>query len=237
MANGYGVYESVAERRAKAARSLEKLRKKHKDIEPVILPGKSLAASWWGKAWNTNMESYADFSNRISRGKTYVRNNMVLDLRIGKGVTAAVVQGSRVKPYDVVIEIAHLSSEKWDRVIALCNHRVDSLEQLMAGSFPKELEVLFQDKAYGLFPSPKEIEFQCSCPDFAYMCKHVAAALYGIGSRLDTNPMLFFDLRNIDGHALIRKSVETKVASMLANAEKSSVREIAAEDIADIFGL
>lgn len=234
---GFPRYESVAEKKAKANRSLAKMKKKNPDIEPVIIEGRTLAKSWWGKSWNINLESYADYSNRIERGKSYVRNNAVLDLKITRGKVIAKVQGSRVKPYDVEISIDALDSKKWEQVTELCNHRIDSLEQLIEGKFPKELEVLFTDKKYGMFPSPKEIHFACSCPDWAYMCKHVAAALYGIGARLDNNPMLFFALRDIDGQMLIRKSMERKLESMLKNAGKKSKREIAAKDISDIFGL
>jgi uncharacterized Zn finger protein len=234
---GFPKYESVAEKKAKASRSLAKMKKKNPDIEPVIIEGRTLAKSWWGKSWNINLESYADYSNRIERGKSYVRNNAVLDLKISKGRVIAKVQGSRVKPYDVEISIDALDNKKWDQVTELCNHRIDSLEQLIEGKFPKELEILFTDKKYGMFPSPKEIHFACSCPDWAYMCKHVAATLYGIGARLDKDPMLFFALRDIDGQMLIRKSMERKLDSMLKNAGKKSKREIAAKDISDIFGL
>ncbi len=234
---GFPRYESVAEKKAKASRSLAKMKKKNPDIEPVIIEGRTLVKSWWGKSWNINLESYADYSNRIERGKRYVRNNAVLDLKISKGKVAAKVQGSRVKPYDVEITIDALDNKKWEQVTELCNHRIDSLEQLIEGKFPKELEILFTDKIYGMFPSPKEIHFACSCPDWAYMCKHVAATLYGIGARLDNDPMLFFALRDIDGQMLIRKSMERKLESMLKNAGKKSKREIAAKDISDIFGL
>lgn len=234
---GFPKYESVAEKKAKASRSLAKMKKKNPDIEPVIIEGRTLVKSWWGKSWNINLESYADYSNRIERGKRYVRNNAVLDLKISKGKVAAKVQGSRVKPYDVEITIDALDNKKWEQVTELCNHRIDSLEQLIEGKFPKELEILFTDKKYGMFPSPKEIHFACSCPDWAYMCKHVAATLYGIGARLDNDPMLFFALRDIDGQMLIRKSMERKLESMLKNASKKSKREIAAKDISDIFGL
>jgi len=235
--DGYPRYESAAERKAKANKSLEKLKKKNPDIEPVIIEGRTLAKNWWGKSWNTNLESYADYRNRIARGKSYVQNKAVLDLKIFKGRALAKVQGSRVKPYDVEITIDVLDNKRWEQIIELCNRRIDSLEQLIEGKFPKELEILFTDKKYGMFPSPQEIHFACSCPDWAYMCKHVAAVLYGIGSRLDNNPMLFFELRNIDGQELIRKSMEQKLESMLKNAGKKSKREIDIKDIGNIFGL
>lgn len=234
---GFPKYESVAEKKAKANKKLEKLKKKNPEIEPVIIEGRTLAKSWWGKAWNINLESYADYGNRIARGKSYVRSNSVLDLKILKGMVVAKVQGSRSKPYEVEIKIDTLNSQKWEQVTALCNHRIDSLEKLIEGKFPKELEVLFTERKYGMFPSPKEIHFDCSCPDWASMCKHVAAVLYGIGARLDSNPMLFFDLRALDGQELVKKSMEQKLESMMKNAGKKSKREIADKDISNIFGL
>ena len=237
---GYGGYSknvSAAEKKEKANSSIAKLKKKDPNIEPINIEGRTLAKSWWGKAWNLNLESYADYENRIARGKSYVRNNMVLDLKINKGKVMAKVQGSRAKPYDVEILIDELSDKKWEYVTSLCNHSIDSLEQLIEGKFPKELDVLFKEKKYGIFPSPKEIHFNCSCPDWASMCKHVAAVLYGIGARLDSNPMLFFELRDINSQELVKKSVEQKLESMLKNASKKSKREIAEKDISDIFGL
>lgn len=234
---GFPVYVSVAEKKAKAAKALEKLKKKNPNLEPIIIEGRTLAKNWWGKAWNLNLESYADYSNRIARGKSYVKSNAVLDLKISKGGVVAKVQGSRAKPYDTEICIDTLDSKKWQEILKLCNHRIDTLEQLIEGKFPKELGILFTDKRYSMFPSPKEIHFNCSCPDYASMCKHVAAVLYGIGARLDLNPLLFFELRDIDGRELIRKSMEQKLDSMLKNAGRKSNREIASEDIPNIFGL
>jgi uncharacterized Zn finger protein len=233
----FAPYVSVAEKKEKSLKTLSKLKAKNKDIQPITIEGRTLAKSWWGKAWNQNLESYADYSNRIARGRSYVRNNAVLDLKITKGVVKALVQGSSRKPYEVTVQIDRLIDEKWNKVIALCNHRIDTLEQLVGGSFPKELEVLFKERKYGLFPSPKEIHFDCSCPDRASMCKHVAAVLYGIGARLDSDPKLFFELRDIDSMELVKKSMEKKLDNMLKNAGKKSERKIAEKDVFDIFGI
>lgn len=234
---GYGNYVTEDEKKYKAAKAIAKLRKKNPDIMPVVIEGKALAKTWWGKIWNNNLESYADYSNRISRGKSYVRCNMVLDLKITKGTVEAIVMGSGTKPYEVLVKIDTLKKEKWERVIKECNNSIQSMEQLMEGKFPKELEVLFTQREFGLFPSPDEIRFACSCPDWADMCKHVAAVLYGIGSRLDIDPLLFFELRDIDSQVLIKKSIETKLENMLMNAGKKSNREISEEDVFDLFGL
>jgi uncharacterized Zn finger protein len=234
---GYPKQASAAEKKAKANKALEKLRKKNPDIEPVIIEGRALVKTWWGKAWNQNLESYADYSNRIARGRSYVKNNAVLDLKIGEGMVVALVQGSGSKQYSVRIEIDTLSDDKWKQVTEICNNRIENLEQLIEGKFPEELEILFKERKYGIFPSPDEIRFGCSCPDWAVMCKHVAAVLYGVGARLDHDPMLFFTLRDIDGKELVRKSMEGKLNKMLKNAGKKSHREIDIREAEDIFDL
>jgi len=235
----YNYYQkpTVSAMKWKSEKAIEKLRKKDPDINPVIIQGRTIATSWWGKAWNINLESYADYSNRIDRGKSYVRSNTVIDLKIFNGGAQAMVIGSRAKPYDVMININTLDDTKWNQIIELCNHRIDSMESLVEGKFPEELSVLFKERRYGLFPSPKEIHFRCSCPDVAVMCKHVAAVLYGIGSRLDHNPMLFFELRNIDGKDLVKKTIENKLGSMLKNANRKSNRQIDDRELSKLFGL
>lgn len=234
---GYSKYVTAAEKKAKAEKTIQKLKKKNPNIAPIIIEGRTLAKTWWGKAWNDNLEGYADYSNRISRGKTYVKSGAVLDLQISKGTVNALVQGSKAKPYEITIKIDSLESNKWKQILVLCNNRIDTLEELVEGKFPKELEVLFTEHKYGLFPSPDEIKFNCSCLDWAYMCKHVAAVLYGIGTRLDDEPMLFFELRDLDGIELIKKSVEKKIENMLKNSSKISKRQIEEKDVFDIFGI
>ena len=234
---GYPEYVSVSEKKEKAKKSLAKLKKSNPDISPVIIEGRSIANKWWGKAWNKNLESYADYSNRIGRGRSYVRNGAVLDLKIKEGKVEALVQGSSTKPYKVEITIDKLSKTKWKDVTEACNNRIDTLETLLSGKFPKEFDEFFSNSKYGLFPSPKEIHFKCSCPDSARMCKHVAAALYGIGARLDEDPILFFKLRDIDFQELLKKSMEEKMQSMLKNADKKSERIIDDKDVFNLFGV
>ena len=234
MGNYYGYYTPSKPR--DPSQQLEKLRKKNPDIQPVVIGGK-LAKSWWAMAWNRNLEGYADYSNRIERGRSYVRKGCVLDLRITPGEVYALVQGSRVKPYEVSIRIEPLSPKKWERIVRECSRRVGSLEDLVSGKFPKELEDLFAQRGEGLFPSPREIHFSCSCPDWASMCKHVAATLYGIGARFDDDPTLFFLLRGVDFAELIKKSVEDKMQNMLKNAGKLTDRVIQDADTVALFGV
>ncbi|MBP2031866.1 putative Zn finger protein [Clostridium algifaecis] len=234
---GFFEYVPVAEKKEKAKKSLEKLKKTNPDISPVIIEGKSIASKWWGKAWNKNLESYADFSNRIGRGRSYVRNGAVLDLKIKEGSAEALVQGSGSKPYKVVITIDKLDRIKWQKMTEICNHKIDTMETLLSGKFPMEFEEAFSSSKDGMFPTSKEIHFSCSCPDSAIMCKHVAAVLYGIGARLDADPILFFKLRDINFQELLKKSMEEKMKNMLKNSDKKSKRTIDDADVFDLFGV
>ena len=230
-------YNSHSLTKEETAALVAKHLKKNPSLEPIVLSGSKLANSWWAKAWNYNLESYADYSNRIGRGKAYVRKGSVLDLKIDKSVVCAKVLGSRVKPYDIRINIDPLKEKTKERIQNLCSHKIDSLEALIEGSFPKELEELFTDKSTNLFPTSKEIHFECSCPDWAYMCKHVASVLYGIGAKFDQDPLLFFKLRDIDFSLFIKKTLEEKTASMLKNAGKESSRSLSDEEAKRLFSL
>ncbi len=234
---GFAPYVSVAEKKARADKQIAKLKKKNPDLQPILIEGRAIASTWWGKAWNTNLESYADYSNRIGRGKSYVRNHAVLDLRISPGTVEALIQGSGSRPYKITVSIDPLDQARWKKLTELCNNRIGSMEELVSGKFPRELEQLFTERSYGLFPSPKEIHFSCSCPDYACLCKHVAAALYGVGARLDQDPLLFFTLRHVDGKELIRRSAESRMENMLKNARRKTSRVIPEEELHDIFGI
>lgn len=234
---GYPKYVTVAEKKAKAEKKLKQLKKKMPSIEPVILAGSTLAHTWWGKSWNRNLERYADYSNRIGRGKSYVRHGAVLDLKIKGGRVTALVQGTRAKPYEVVINIAPVQKANWEQIRKQCQGELRSLTDLVAGKFPKELGEIFLAEGKGLFPTPKEISFDCSCPDWATMCKHVAAALYGVGARLDEDPLLFFTLRQADTEELVTRAVQEKTGDLLARAEQKSSKVLGDADLSDLFGI
>lgn len=233
----YHEYVSAAEKKEKAQMSLDKLKKKNPNITPVIITGRKLAKTWWGQSWNNNLESYSDYSNRIERGRSYVRSGAVLDLKISRGIVSALVQGSRSKPYQVDIEIQPLPRALWDDIVKECAGKIDSLQELIEGKFPKALSDLFTAKGDGLFPSPDEIDLQCSCPDYAYMCKHVAAALYGVGAKLDDNPGLFFELRNVNIDELISETLNEKSQTLLRKSETKSHRVLQEANISDMFGI
>lgn len=230
-------YVSKAEKMARAEKKLNQLKKKNHDLRPVVIEGSVIARTWWGKAWNKNLERYADYTNRIGRGRSYVRCGAVLDLQINAGEIKALVHGSRAKPYSINIKIKKLNRNIWQQITSECSGKLETLEELLAGKFPKALEETFMQRDKGLFPSPKEIEFDCSCPDWASMCKHIAAALYGIGARLDEDPTLFFILRGVDTGDLIRRTVSSKAGSLLEKASKKSARVIADADLSSVFGI
>ncbi|MFH1489928.1 MAG: hypothetical protein ABII06_13580 [Pseudomonadota bacterium] len=237
---GYGFYPryvTVGEKKAKAARKLGQMKKKNPDIRPILLEGRTIARTWWAKSWNYNLERYADYSNRIGRGRAYVRNGAVLDLRIHEGSVESLVQGTRSKPYSVSIGIKPLDKNIRRDIHAACEGKLDSLQALLAGDFPESLREVFMARDRGLFPAPKEIEFRCSCPDWAYMCKHVAATLYGIGARLDEDPALFFKLRQVEMKDIIARAVEDKTHKLLRKAGNKSKRVIAESDLAGVFGI
>ncbi len=233
----YPRYVSVAEKKAKAARKLKQLRKKNPAIQPIVLEGRAIAKTWWGKSWNLNLERYADYSNRIGRGRSYVRHGAVLDLQISAGQVKSLVQGSRTKPYTVTIKIKGITKEIWQNMKAACAGKLDSLPELLSGKFPKALGEVFTAQGRGLFPSPQEIGFDCSCPDWAYMCKHVAATLYGIGTRLDDDAGLFFKLRKVKIDDLIQQTLKDQSYKLLEKAEKMSPGKIAESDLSGMFGI
>ncbi|MDL1968019.1 MAG: SWIM zinc finger family protein [Deltaproteobacteria bacterium] len=233
----YPPYVSVAEKKAKAAKKLKQLKKKNPGIKPVSIEGSAIASSWWGKSWNQNLERYADYSNRIGRGRSYVRHGAVLDLQIDSGKVEALVQGTRAKPYFVTVKIKAINEKIWQEIKTACGGKLDSLQELLEGKFPEAFSNIFMEQGTGLFPSPKEIEFSCSCPDSAYMCKHVAATLYGIGTRLDEDPSLFFKLRKVRMKDLVTEAVEDKTRKLLEKAKKKTERIIVESDLADMFGI
>ena len=197
-------YVPVAARRRLAARELAKLAKKGHPVSPVVIDGRKIARTFWGTAWCDNLERYSDFANRLPRGRTYVRNGSVVDLQIAPGVVTAMVSGSDL--YRVEVRVTAVPKAHWSAVCSDCAGAIDSLVELLQGRFSQGVMARICQEKTGLFPSPREIAFDCSCPDWASMCKHVAAVLYGIGARLDDQPDLLFALRKVDHQDLITRA-------------------------------
>lgn len=204
---GWKPYVPTAVRRQRAARELARAQKKGKTLSPVVLAGPAIARTFWGKSWCKNLERYSDFSNRLPRGRSYVRNGAVLDLQIAAGEVAARVIGTSL--YSVKIKVSAVPRARWRALRKDCAGGIDSLVELLQGRFSKGVMERICRQGEGLFPSPKEIAFDCSCPDWASMCKHVAATLYGVGARLDAKPELLFLLRQVNERDLIATAGET----------------------------
>jgi uncharacterized Zn finger protein len=223
-------YVPVAQRRAQAAREVQKRRKKGQAITPVVIEGRTIARTFWGKAWCDNLESYSDYDNRLPRGRTYVRNGSVVDLQIHPGKVTALVSGSEL--YEVSINITPLPDKAWAGLKARCAGQIGSVVELLQGRLSKNVIALVTAHEGGLFPKPGEIKMSCSCPDWAGMCKHIAAVMYGVGARLDHQPELLFRLRKVDHLDLIEEAV-AGAGKQTATKKKT----LAETDVAGIFGI
>lgn len=232
---GYGFkpYVSVAKRRARAAREVGKLQNKGRTITPVKIDGLKIAGTFWGKAWCDNMEQYSDYANRLPRGRTYVRNGSVVDLQIGPGKVTALVAGSEL--YEIDITINRCAAPRWNKILSQCAGKIGSLIELLQGKLSAGVMEIITGAEAGLFPTPKEIELTCSCPDGAYLCKHVAAVLYGVGARLDHQPELLFTLRQVDHLELIARAGD--VSGLVNSTSAVGQKTLDAGDLADVFGI
>lgn len=225
-------YVSAAEKRMRAQRALARMAKRGEARNPIVVEGRNIATTFWGKAWCDNIEGYSDFYNRLGRGRSYVRSGAVLDLQVKPGAVTARVMGTRL--YSVEVKIAAVARARWNAVCKACSGAIDSLIELLQARFSKSVMEHICSKETGLFPAPKEITFTCSCPDWASMCKHVAAVLYGIGARLDTEPQLLFSLRKVDHNELIAKAA----SDLPVNASKSgSAKRHLDGELSEIFGV
>ena len=225
-------YVSVAERRMKAERAAAKFRKQGKALSPVAAGRGAITRTFWGKAWCNNLERYSDYSNRLPRGRTYLRNGSVIDLSIGAGQVSAQVMGSSL--YKVGVTISPVAKSHWQALGRDCAGSIDSLVELLQGRLSNGVMERICRPATGLFPAPKEIKFRCSCPDWAAMCKHVAAVFYGIGARLDEKPELLFTLRCVDGKDLVARA---GVGLPLTKKGPRGAKVLEDSKLAEVFGI
>ena len=228
---GWPPYVSVAERRRKATKQLGKMKKAGRRVAPIEIAGRKIAATFWGDAWCKNLESYSDYSNRLPRGRTYVRNGSVIDLQIEPGHVRSLVSGSNL--YKVDIKVKPLAKRRWTDIKGKCAGQIDSLVELLQGSISKGVMEIVTRKGEGLFPSPAEISLSCSCPDWAIMCKHVAATLYGVGARFDHEPEVLFTLRNVDPAEMVEAALDRP-----PKGSKSGRRKVLPSDaLSSVFGV
>ena len=224
-------YVSVAERQRRAQREVAKLRRKGRRVEPVVTQGRMLAGTVWGKAWCANLEAYSDFASRLPRGRSYVCNGQVVDLEVLPGMVRALVSGTEL--YRVEVKVKPLPEARWRKLVQACAGQVASVVELLQGRLSAPVMEVLCRPGEGLFPAPKEISLSCTCPDFASLCKHVAASLYGVGVRLDTAPQLLFTLRQVDGALLV-----TGAAAGLAKPVPTAAPTLSAgSDLEELFAI
>ena len=224
-------YVPVAARRRQAARKLAKLKKAGRQVSPVEIAGRKIATTFWGDAWCKNLEAYSDYANRLPRGRTYVRNGSVIDLQVEAGRVRTLVSGSEI--YEIDAKIKPLAKRRWTDIKSRCAGRIDSLVELLKGSISKGVMEIVTRKGEGLFPSPREISLSCSCPDWATMCKHVAATLYGVGARLDHEPELLFTLRGVDPAEMVEAAVDQPPTG----SKPGRGRALESDELSSVFGV
>ena len=192
----------------------------------------AIAKTFWGKAWCDNLERYSDYANRLPRGRTYVRNGSVIDLNISAGSVHALVVGSSL--YKVSVNVVAVPDKLWQAMRTDCSNSIDSLVELLQGKFSNAVMERICKPGSGLFPTPSNMQFSCTCPDWAKMCKHVAAVLYGVGARLDHEPELLFKLRRVEAKELV-----AEVAVGLIKTKRTPIASKLLDDslLPDIFGI
>jgi uncharacterized Zn finger protein len=227
-------YVPVAQRKRDAAAAVAKLKKKGHAVEPVAIDGRAIATTFWGKAWCRHLESLSDFQSRLPRGRTYVRRGAVVHLALDSGRILAKVQGSSL--YNIEIGIVKLQSKRWNRVVAECTGNIDSLVELLRGKLSESVMRAVTNVETGLFPAASEIRMSCSCPDFAGLCKHLAAVLYGVGARLDARPELLFTLRGVDPSDLVAEGAAASIREAKTESKRSRL-VLPNSGLSDVFGI
>ena len=222
------IYVPKGAGRARALLEVDKRRRKGERFSPVVVEGRKIARSFWGERWCGHLESFADYTNRLPRGRTYVRNGSVRHLEVAAGKVTALVAGSEI--YRVTIDIGRLEPAAWNAIRTKCTGRIGSVLELLQGRLSERVMDIVTDRDGGLFPKSGEIGFDCSCPDWASMCKHVAAVLYGIGARLDLRPEDLFVLRGVDAAELIE-------GGMALPKDAACDHALADDSLAGIFGI
>jgi uncharacterized Zn finger protein len=229
-------YEPVAQRLARGQREVaRRVAARGRPAAPVIIEGREIARTVWGKGWCEHLEKYSDQASRLPRGRTYVRNGSVLDVDIVPGAIHALVIGSEL--YQVDITIAPVEPAAWQELIAACAGKIGSLIGLLRGELSPEVLAVLTRKERGLFPASREITMRCSCPDAAGLCKHLAAVLYGVGNRLDQAPELLFTLRQVQQDELVAGATRANVLEVAGAGGQGKRKRLDGADLGAVFGI
>ncbi len=224
--------EEAEDHSARKQLELARRRKHGAALVPMVAPqgSRKLVSTFWGKAWCQHLEKYSDYEYRLPRGRSYLRQGQVYDLSVEPGMLRALVLGSSM--YEVEVRIAPLNAEDWGRMQSACAGQVGSLLDLLSGNLGAGVMSVICERDGGIFPAPKEIKMSCSCPDWADMCKHVAAVMYGVGVLFDRDAALFFRLRQVDPADLLAAGAQELLSSTTGADEGLS-----GEDLSGLFGI
>jgi uncharacterized Zn finger protein len=224
---------SVKDLRQRAAFFAKKLGDEGVRLTPVKSAKKSISSSFWGQAWNRNLNHYSMFANQLAPGRTFLRNGAVIDLCVEKGTIRGLVAAQSL--CEVAVKARPVDTARWARLVERCSGSVRSLTDLMSGKLPEETLAAITDESAGLFPEPEEITFSCSCPDWTDVCVHVAAVLYGFSLRLDEEPALLFTLRSTDPADLISSATDKFVSDVAAVSDPMVESDM--HQLEDLFGI
>jgi uncharacterized Zn finger protein len=189
----------------------------------------AIGETWWSKRWLHALEAL-NMGARLSRGRSYARQGQILSIDIQPGVVHAKVQGSRPRPYTIEIRLQQLSEENWERVTDAMAAQALFAAKLLAGEMPNDIEEAFRAVNLSLFPTNQsDLNTDCSCPDWANPCKHIAAVYYILAERFDEDPFLIFKLRGRSKEAIIealrKKRSETLPAESAAATQEGQEEE------------
>ncbi|SKA78073.1 Uncharacterized conserved protein, contains Zn finger domain [Prosthecobacter debontii] len=226
--------EEREENQERVQREIAKRRARGESLTPLAAPkgSKKLCQTFWAQAWCRHLERYSHYEARLPAGRSYLRNGQVLDLVIEPGTLSAVVAGEHLE--DTLIHIRPLDAAHWQELVQAAQGQVNSLLDLLTGNLGDGLLKILTEPETGLFPQPKEIRFDCSCPDHADLCKHSAAVLYGVAVLLDTQPDLLFTLRGVNQADLLPAAGAASAETLSPN---SGAGELQGTDLSALFGI
>ncbi len=224
--------EDDAEHEQQVQREIARMQQRGQPLEVLKAPqgSKKLCTTFWGQAWCRNLEAYQHYEARLPRGRSYLRQRKVYDLKIQAGEVSAIIAGSRL--YETRIIIQPLPPDQWQEIVSQSSGQMASMLDLLAGKLGDGLMHVLTDPEHGLFPKPKEIRFDCTCPDYADLCKHAAAVLYGVGVLLDEKPELLFTLRQVDQAELLSRASQS-AANDLTGPDSG----LEGADLSALFGI
>lgn len=224
--------EAAHEHKEHLQRQIDRRLKRGETLQVLTAPSgsKKLCTTFWGQAWCRNLEAYQVYDARLPRGRSCLRQGKLFNLEISAGRISALVAGADL--YEASVHIQPLSQERWQEITHAATSRAPSMLDLLAGRLGDDLMQLLTDPEHGLFPSPKEIRFDCSCPDYADLCEHTAAVLYGTGLKLDADPALLFTLRQVDPAALLASA-----GSTVTSALPDTGGDLSGSDLSALFGI